>query len=49
MNKSNDTELNKNTPTKKDPDEFGGTYFSSVVKIYDPETEEILVHKRGDD
>lgn len=49
MNKSNAPELNRNVPMKKNPDEFGGIYFSSVVKIYDPETEEVLVHKRGDD
>lgn len=36
-------------PRKDKPDELGGIYFSSSVKIYDPDTKEILVHKRGDD
>lgn len=35
--------------SKKKPDEVGGFYFSSIVKIFDPETSEILVQKRGDD
>lgn len=30
------------------PNEHGGFYFSSSVKIYDPNTKEILVQKRGD-
>ena len=33
----------------KKPNEFGGVYFSSSIKIFDPETKEILVQKRGDD
>lgn len=33
---------------KKPVNENGGFYFSSIVKIYDPETEEILVQVRGD-
>ena len=28
--------------------EFSGIYFSSSIKIFDPNTEEVLVHKRGD-
>lgn len=35
-------------PEKK-PNETGGFYFSSSIKIFDPETKEILVQKRGDD
>lgn len=35
-------------PQKK-PDEIGGVYFSSSIKIFDPETNEILVQMRGDD
>jgi hypothetical protein len=28
--------------------EFSGIYFSSSIKIFDPNTNETLVHKRGD-
>lgn len=28
--------------------EFSGIYFSSSIKIFDPNTNEVLVHKRGD-
>jgi hypothetical protein len=34
-------------PEKK-PNELGGFYFSSSVKITDPDTEEVLVQIRGD-
>ena len=30
------------------PDETGGFYFSSFVKITDPNTKEVLVQTRGD-
>lgn len=30
------------------PDEHGGFYFSSFLKITDPETKEVLVQTRGD-
>ena len=30
------------------PNEIGGFYFSSSIKITDPNTNEILVQKRGD-
>ena len=33
---------------KKPVDENMGFYFSSSIKIYDPETNEVLVQKRGD-
>jgi len=33
---------------EKKPNEHGGFYFSSSVKITDPNTKEVLVHKRGD-
>jgi hypothetical protein len=29
-------------------DEHSGFYFSSAIKIFDPETQEILVNIRGD-
>lgn len=31
------------------PDEQGGFMFSSVIKITDPNSKEVLVHQRGDD
>ena len=48
----NNTEDNKqeniaNIPEKK-PNEVGGFYFSSFLKISDPDTKEILVQTRGD-
>ena len=30
------------------PNEVGGFYFSSGIKIFDPQTKEVLVQKRGD-
>jgi len=42
----------QNTEEKKEieakPNEHGGFYFSSFLKITDPETKEILVQTRGD-
>jgi len=35
--------------TSKKPNEESGFSFSSSVKIFDPETNEVLVRKRGDD
>ena len=31
------------------PNEVGGFYFSSSVKIFDPNSKEVILHKRGDD
>ena len=31
------------------PNEVGGFYFSSGIKIFDPNSKEVLVQKRGDD
>lgn len=33
---------------EKKPNETGGFYFSSSIKIFDPNSKEILVQKRGD-
>ena len=45
-------EENQHKPLKKEtekkPNELGGFYFSSSLKITDPNTKEILVQKRGD-
>lgn len=38
----------KNQNNEKKPNENGGFYFSSFVKISDPNTKEVLVQKRGD-
>jgi len=45
---SNKAQDNKSDENKSIPNESGGFYFSSSVKIYDPNTKEILVQKRGD-
>lgn len=34
---------------EKKPNEFGGFYFSSFLKITDPNTEQVILEKRGDD
>jgi hypothetical protein len=44
-------EENKNQATAKPetkPNEHGGFYFSSGIKITDPNTKEVLVQMRGD-
>jgi hypothetical protein len=48
---SNNIEENKAEPVKEygpKPDEHGGFYFSSHLKITDPNTKEVLVQTRGD-
>lgn len=47
-NAENQPKIEEKEPQKK-PNEIGGVYFSSTIKIFDPETNEILVQKRGDD
>lgn len=39
---------NKPNSNEKKPNEHGGFYFSSSIKITDPNTKEVLVQKRGD-
>ncbi len=34
--------------TGRRPNEVSGVYFSSGIKIFDPNTQEVLVQKRGD-
>jgi hypothetical protein len=52
INNSNNVDKTKIDPkkveTNKKPNETGGVYFSSHVKIFDPNTKEVLVQKRGD-
>lgn len=43
----NTMDENKEKP-EVTPDESGGFYFSSFLKIIDPDTKEILVKMRGD-
>jgi len=43
-----DNKVEKQKTKEIKPNENGGFYFSSSVKITDPETKEILVHVRGD-
>lgn len=38
----------KENSVEKKPNELGGIYFSSSIKIFDPNTKEVLVNKRGD-
>jgi hypothetical protein len=48
----NNTQDNKQNPQDSRPEvkpnESGGFYFSSFLKITDPETKEVLVQTRGD-
>lgn len=46
MNKQKPIDNTKEVGPK--PDEHGGFYFSSFLKITDPETKEVLVQTRGD-
>ncbi len=52
MINKNMTKESKNKKAKplppKVPNEMGGFYFSSNIRIFDPNTKEILVKKRGD-
>jgi len=50
---NNPAELNTGSEEKSPesltkPNEFGGFYFSSSLKITDPNTDEVLVQTRGD-
>ena len=41
-------EKNEKPESKAKPNDTGGFYFSSFLKITDPDTKEVLVHTRGD-
>jgi len=41
-------QVEEKVEVEKKPDETGGFYFSSFVKITDPNTNEVLVQTRGD-
>ena len=34
--------------TEKKPNENAGFHFSSSIKIFDPNTQQVILHKRGD-
>lgn len=46
----NSEKMDKNHERKVEPkvDEVSGFYFSSSIKIHDPNTDEVLVQIRGD-
>ncbi len=50
MDEEKNKKLQENDDKKPEskPNETGGFYFSSHVKIYDPNTKEVLMQKRGD-
>lgn len=48
MNNKNMSEVEDTRAETRKPNETGGFYFSSSVKIFDPNTEEVIIHKRGD-
>ena len=45
---NNNSEKTDQKEQVKETDEQVGFYFSSLIKIFDPNNEEILVQKRGD-
>lgn len=46
--KTVDKQENLEKKSEKKPNENAGFYFSSHLKIYDPNTKEVLVKQRGD-
>lgn len=48
MNEKPENTTKVESPKPSKPNEQGGFYFSSFLKITDPETKEILVQVRGD-
>lgn len=47
-NKVENSQKDKTIKPEKKPDEKGGVYVSSHLKIFDPNTKEILVQQRAD-
>lgn len=47
-NKSEKVDKKDEQLTEKKPNDIGGFYFSTAIKIFDPNSEEILVQTRGD-
>lgn len=48
INTAMNNDKSKTEEKKVKPNEIGGVYFSSSVKIFDPNTKEVIVQKRGD-
>jgi len=48
QSKPEDKKSDQTEVTQK-PNEIGGIYFSSMVKITDPDTQQVLVQVRGDE
>jgi len=48
MNNYNQNKKVKSIKKNVRPNEVSGFYFSSTLKIFDPNTKEVLVQKRGD-
>lgn len=48
MNSKSNTVGGQQKSTERKPNENAGFHFSSSVKIFDPNTQQVLVHKRGD-
>jgi hypothetical protein len=44
----NEHEHKKEIEPSKKPNEVAGFYFSSSIKIFDPDTKEVMVQQRGD-
>lgn len=48
-NKNNKSEkIQVPAGTDRKPQEVGGFYFSSFLKIFDPKTKHVILQKRGD-
>jgi len=47
-NKSTETTEKTHKKPESKPNEHGGFYFSSHLNIFDPNTKQVLVQKRGD-
>jgi hypothetical protein len=48
MNNNQENKIEDTPEVGAKPNETGGFYFSSFLKITDPETKEVLVQTRGD-
>ena len=48
MNNKSRANGEKKPSTTTKPNEFGGVYFSSSIKIFDPNTQQVILQKRGD-
>lgn len=46
--KSDQNEQKLDNEDQKPVNDLGGFYFSSAIKIFDPNSEEIIVQQRGD-